>query len=128
MKELETSFVKTKKLFGMKHWKGIALILGVYDAISVTVAYFIALWLRFDCRYSLIPEDYYLNWLGFTPIYSILNMPLYGAQALPQYVAVCKLQRAFAHSVCVLYNGCFPYSWYHGLIRQDAYFILFYRR
>ena len=61
MKEQETSFVKTKKLFGMKHWKGIALILGVYDAISVTVAYFIALWLRFDCRYSLIPEDYYLN-------------------------------------------------------------------
>ena len=111
----------------MKHWKGIALILGVYDAISVTVAYFIALWLRFDCRYSLIPEDYYLNWLGFTPIYSILNRLLYGAKALPQYVAVCKLQRAFAHSVCVLYNGCFPYSWYHGLIRQDAYFIQFYR-
>ena len=42
--------IPMKKFFGMEHWVGIATFLRVYDAIFVSLAYFLALWLRFDCR------------------------------------------------------------------------------
>ncbi|MBR1749254.1 MAG: polysaccharide biosynthesis protein [Ruminococcus sp.] len=48
--------------------------LAVYDAVAVSLAYFFALWLRFDCRYSLIPRNYYSNWLKFAPIYIVFSL------------------------------------------------------
>ena len=48
---------RKKNLFGLKHWHMIALYLGIYDMIAVNGAYFIALWMRFDCRYSQIPFE-----------------------------------------------------------------------
>jgi len=38
----------------LKKWSFLALL----DFVSVLVAYFLALWFRFDCRYSHIPENY----------------------------------------------------------------------
>ena len=62
------------KILGLTHWKGIAIMLAAYDAVTVSLAYFIALWLRFDCRYSMIPENYYHNWLYFSPIYIVFSL------------------------------------------------------
>ena len=59
------------------HWKGIALLMIVYDAIAVSVSYVIALWLRFDGRYSLIPTNYYHSWLKFCPIYIVFSIILF---------------------------------------------------
>ena len=41
----------------LKHWHLIALYLVVYDIIAISVGYFFALWMRYDCKYSLIPSD-----------------------------------------------------------------------
>ena len=41
--------------FERLHMKDLLFML--YDMTAVTVAYFFALWFRFDCRFSEIPES-----------------------------------------------------------------------
>ena len=53
----------------LEHWHMVALFLIVYDLVSAAGAYWGALWLRFDCRYTMIPEEYLHAWLRFLPIY-----------------------------------------------------------
>ena len=42
----------------VEHWQLIAALLMVYDALAVVLAYFFGLWLRFDGKYTLIPEHF----------------------------------------------------------------------
>lgn len=57
--------------FKIEHWHWISLLIMVYDLVAVNGAYFLALWLRFDCRFSVIPNKYLMSWLMFAPIYSV---------------------------------------------------------
>ena len=41
-----------------------------YDVLTVNVSYFGALWLRFDCRFSMIPKAYLSAFLQFAPFYT----------------------------------------------------------
>lgn len=56
----------------LEHWKVIAIYLIIYDIIAVNFSYFMALLVRFDFRYSLIPTDYFAAWRSFAPIYTII--------------------------------------------------------
>jgi FlaA1/EpsC-like NDP-sugar epimerase len=60
-----------KNLFHIKHWKRVAFYLVAYDLLAVNAAYFLALWLRFDCRFSQIPDQYMEPFLKFAPVYSV---------------------------------------------------------
>lgn len=42
----------------MEHWEVISLLLMVYDFLAVFMSYFVALWIRFDCRFSRIEPEY----------------------------------------------------------------------
>ena len=42
----------------LEHWEVVSLLLAVYDFLAVTVSYFVALWIRFDCSFNLIEHDY----------------------------------------------------------------------
>lgn len=42
----------------MKHWEVVTLLLMAYDFLAIAVSYFAALWIRFDCRFSLIETKY----------------------------------------------------------------------
>ena len=59
-----------RKFFGREHWISIAIMLVIYDIIAVTGAYFLALWFRFDCKFSAIQAPYYDAWLKFAPFYA----------------------------------------------------------
>lgn len=61
----------------LEHWQIIAMYLAIYDAIAVNVAYFLALWIRFDCRYSEIPEVYLSSYLKFAPWYTIFSVVIF---------------------------------------------------
>ncbi len=61
---------KRRPLFS--HWHRINVALMIYDIIAVNFAYLFVLWLRFDCRYSMIPREYEIAWLKFVPIYTIV--------------------------------------------------------
>ncbi len=58
------------RMLRLEHWQLIMIYLIVYDVIAVNGAYFLALWLRFDCRFSMIDEQYLTAWKQFTPIYT----------------------------------------------------------
>ncbi len=61
-----------KKKRRIEHWKVIAAYLIVYDVIAVNLAYFLALWLRFDARFSEIPYEYLNSYKLFAPFYTVL--------------------------------------------------------
>ncbi len=42
----------------MKHWHKVAYFLVAYDFMTVLLSYFLALWVRFDCKFSTIEVKY----------------------------------------------------------------------
>ena len=59
------------------HWKVIALYLVIYDIFIVNASYLLALWLRFDTKFSLIPEAYLYSFLKFSPFYTVLCLVIF---------------------------------------------------
>lgn len=49
---------KEKRKHFIEHWEVVTLLLMIYDFLAVTVAYFAALWIRFDCHFHSIPLNY----------------------------------------------------------------------
>lgn len=43
-----------------EHWHMVTLYLVIYDIAAIIFSYFAALWVRFECRFSRIPEYYYV--------------------------------------------------------------------
>ena len=61
---------KIKKSF--EHWQVVTVYLMIYDAIAINLSYFLALWLRFDCRYTQIEVEYLHSFARFAPIYTVI--------------------------------------------------------
>ena len=61
---------KMKK--GFEHWHVVTVYLMIYDAIAINLSYFLALWLRFDCRYTQIGAEYIHSFARFAPIYTVI--------------------------------------------------------
>lgn len=55
----------------------IKVLLLLFDIIASNMAYGLALWLRFDCRMSMIPMDYWHGWFVFIPVYSLCILVVY---------------------------------------------------
>ncbi len=71
----DTKNRKTTKFF--EHWHIVSIWLIIYDIIVSNGAYFLALWLRFDCRFSEIPEEYLSVFLRFAPIFSVVVLGVF---------------------------------------------------
>ena len=65
-----------------RKWHKISMLLAAYDAFAVAAAYFLALWVRFDCVYSAIPENYLTPYMQFVPYYIVLSIALFWAAKL----------------------------------------------
>ncbi|MBR4470696.1 MAG: polysaccharide biosynthesis protein [Erysipelotrichaceae bacterium] len=50
--------MRKSRAFNIEHWQVIALILMLYDFVTICFSYFFGLWLRFDFRFSAIPSHY----------------------------------------------------------------------
>ena len=57
--------------FHIEHWQGVTAFLMVYDLLAVMASYFLALWLRFDCRFQKIPEQYLLPYYHSILVYTV---------------------------------------------------------
>ena len=92
-----------RKKLHIEHWQIIALGLAVYDLLAVNLAYFIALLLRFDFRYTHIPELYLHSWLVFVPVYSVLCLVTFYAlklyQSLWRFASYLELVRVIKASI-----------------------------
>lgn len=69
----------SKKLM---HWHIITAGLAIYDAFAVNIAFFLALWLRFDCRISMIEPQYLEAFIAFAPIYTVLTLIVFSGARL----------------------------------------------
>ena len=113
------------KFIKLEHWQKVSLMLAVYDVIVVNLSYALALWLRFDCRYSNIPPIYINTWLRFVPVYTVVCllvfwfMKLY--QSIWQFASYTELYRiikatavtvAFHILAITLLFRSFPISYY----------------
>ena len=82
--------------FRLEHWHIIAVGLMLYDIVVVNLSYFVGLWLRFDCQYSMIPSGYLSSWMKFVPIYSIACLLIFG----------CSGSTRVCGSLPALWNWC----------------------
>lgn len=89
--------------FKLKHWHMVAFYLVIYDLIAVTGAYFIALWMRYDCRYTSIPHEALMSWLKFAPIYAAFCLVVFIAtrlyQSLWRFASYSELTRVVLSTV-----------------------------
>ena len=64
------------------HWKKVAVLLTIYDLIVVNISYILALWLRFDLKFSAISRVYIDSWAKFTPFYTIFCLVVFWSTRL----------------------------------------------
>lgn len=69
---MSTLLKKTKEKLNILHWQSVGIYLMIYDFAAVCVAYFLALWLRFDGRISMIPRQYLNPYREFIFIYAVI--------------------------------------------------------
>lgn len=96
-----TDNMKKKKIF--EHWKIIAFYLCIYDVIAVNFSYFFGLWLRFDLKYSSIPQEFLYSFLKFAPIYTgfaiMVFYILHLYNSLWRFASFSELNRILAAAV-----------------------------
>ena len=121
----------------LEHWQGISLLLLCYDVLAVNIAYFFALWLRFDCRFSEIPGDYLSAWLRFVPAYTLICLAVFAYLRLYNslwrfasysellHVLIASGITAVAHTIGItVLFGRMPVSYYFVGMLVQFLFIL----
>ena len=71
----ETAFSKKqirKKSF--LHWQTIFVMLVLYDFFAIHIAYFLALWGRFDFVFSRIPDEYFVHYKISITVYALISV------------------------------------------------------
>lgn len=63
--------------FHLEHWQVVMLFLLAYDACTVAVSYFAALWIRFDCAFQAIPLEYLNAYYGFIPFDMLFTLAIF---------------------------------------------------
>ncbi len=120
----------------IEHWHKIAALLVLYDAVMVNAAYFLALWFRFDCMFTAIPQEQYLRpYIKFVPIYTAVcvlvfwRLRLY--KSIWRFASFSELMRVMLASVITsvfhvvgitLLFGAMPISYY--IIGMGIQFLL----
>ena len=93
---------KTKNIFGEK-WLRIAVLLIFWDIVAIHASYFLALWLRFDCRFSAISSSYLTQYYRSITLYSVAAVVIFFFfrlyQSVWKYASVDELLRCVGGSV-----------------------------
>lgn len=104
---------RNKKRFVLEHWHLVSVFLMLFDLAAIAGAYFLALWLRFDCQFNDIPGMYFTPWLRFAPIYAVVGVLVFWRmhmyQSIWRFASFVELERIFLgsmalsvfHSVCI---------------------------
>ena len=72
--------MKGKKIdFHISNWIKMAILLNIYDMAVVAGSYFLALWIRFDCVFSRIPEQYLNPFMQYYLIHVAVSIGIFWA-------------------------------------------------
>ena len=85
------------------NWKNVVFFLCLYDILAINLAYFMALWLRFDCKFSQIPAKYFFSWVYFAPVYTIFCLIVFWRlhlyRSIWRFASFSEMNRILASSV-----------------------------
>ena len=117
---------KTEKGLYKKNISYVAVLLVIYDIVAVNLAYFLALWFRFDCKYSMMESSGYLgNFLKFLPIYSAFCILVFWGfklyQSLWQFASFNEFSRIFISSFFTSTVHCVGISILFGRMPMSYY-------
>jgi possible capsular polysaccharide biosynthesis protein len=111
--------------FQLEHWHIIALGLMLYDSLALSFSYLIALWLRYDLRYSTIEAIYIERWKSFAPLYIGVSLLVFWClklyKSIWRFASYSELLRvSMATVICsafhvlgiTLFLGRMPISYY----------------
>ena len=117
---------KTEKSLNKKNINYVAVLLVIYDIIAVNLAYFLALWFRFDCKYSMVESSGYLgNFLKFVPIYAAFCILVFWGfklyQSLWQFASFNEFSRIFISSFFTSTVHCVGISILFGRMPMSYY-------
>lgn len=91
---MDKKFNKMKKI---EHWQVIAMLLMLYDFVAVSVSYYLALWVRFDCKFSQIETQYLQAYYKSILIYAAFCVILSGCvrlyKSIWRFASYMELQR-----------------------------------
>lgn len=111
---MNQNFLKMKKK--VEHWQVISLLLVAFDFLAVIVSYFVALWVRYDCRYSAINPEYLHAYNRTILFYATFCVVVFGFMKLYKsiwrFASYSELLRsiisnAFAGVVYIAFMACF---------------------
>ena len=92
-----------KKGFHLEHWQAISFVLVFYDFLAVCGAYLLALLVRFDFKYSLIPLEFLTPYNRFIIPYGVGCIFLFALfrmyNSVWRYASYTEFVRTFAGSV-----------------------------
>ncbi|MCR5733296.1 MAG: polysaccharide biosynthesis protein [Lachnospiraceae bacterium] len=134
---LNRNQIKTGKSRKFEHWQYVMAFLLVYDAIAVNLAYFLALWVRFDAKVKNIPEWYLTPFLKFIPIYTVFSLIVFGVlklyRSIWRFASYRELSRSTIASVITsFFHTCLitllyrrmPISYYtFGMVFQFMFIV-----
>lgn len=111
--------------FQLEHWHIIALGLMLYDSLALSFSYLIALWLRYDLRYSTIDPRYLEHWSAFLPFYILGSLAVFWYlklyKSIWRFASYSELLRvSMATAICSVFHiigitffwGRMPISYY----------------
>ncbi|MCR5467287.1 MAG: hypothetical protein K6F11_10685, partial [Lachnospiraceae bacterium] len=136
MKEQTAKNQSKRHFLRNERWIGIALFLIIYDVVAVSLSYYVALWLRFDCRFSLVPKDYFKTWLHFVPVYAVFCVFVFAFlrlyKSIWRFASYSELLRIIIASmitavghVSILYVLCQRFRKYFPVYRMPySYYII----
>ena len=89
----------------IEHWQMIAAYLLLFDIVAINASYFLALFLRFDLHYSLIPTIYLNALVKFAPVYTIFTVIVFYLfklyNSLWRFASISELNRILVASLIV---------------------------
>ena len=66
----------------LEHWHIVSFLLALYDIVAVAASFFLALWFRYDCAYSMIETAQRLALLKFAIPYGLICVAVFCALGL----------------------------------------------
>ena len=95
--------MKQNKKMHFEHWQWISLLLVLYDMLVVNASFFLALWIRFDCHYSMIPPVMLDALVRFAPIYTLGCIVIFYVcklyQSIWRFASLVELNRVLVATI-----------------------------